>query len=49
MNEELLSLQMKRRCLVENSVLLKDNVDRLMERTEKEQKLIDVTKANMQL
>jgi len=43
---EILDLQAKRRRLIEDSSLLKDSIEKLMDQAEKEQNLHHVTKAN---
>ncbi|KXJ27612.1 hypothetical protein AC249_AIPGENE7592 [Exaiptasia diaphana] len=45
-NTEILALKGKRRRIVEDSIQLKESVDKLMERAEKERSLLHVTKAN---
>lgn len=46
LNDEISVLQAKRRRIIEDSVVLKDSIEKLMDRAEKEQNLHHVTKAN---
>ena len=45
-NDEILAVQAKRRRIIEDSSLLKDSIEKLMDQAEKEQNLHHVTKAN---
>jgi hypothetical protein len=45
-NAEILTVQGKRRRIIQDSIHLKESVDKFMERAEKEQSLLHVTKAN---